>query len=99
MGATDTKPQVYNYENNTVTYNSSIYTGYSDIPQLVENYPWIVWRDGSIMTEAYTTRLAVECSLWGVLGLILEVAVNLSGLSNLHNAQYPNAPGNDIGKF
>ena len=99
MGATDTKPQVYDYKTEITTYNGSIYTGYSDVPQMVENYPWIVWKDKSVMTEAYITRLAVEISLWGLWALLLEISVNLGGLSNMHNAQFPNAPGNDIGKF
>ena len=51
------------------------------------------------MTDAYITRLAVEISLWGLWALLLEVCVNLGGLSNMQNAEFPNAPGNEIGKF
>ena len=51
------------------------------------------------MTDAYLTRLAVEISLYATLGLLLEVCVNLGGLSNMNNTEFPNAPGNDIGKF
>jgi hypothetical protein len=43
--------------------------------------------------------LIVETVLWGLAGFLLEVAVNLGGLSNISNAEFPNAPGNEIGLF
>lgn len=31
--------------------------------------------------------------------MILEVLVNLGGLANISNAEFPNAPGNEVGRF
>lgn len=81
------------------TYNGSIYTGYSDIMQIVENYPYIVWEPNSLLGEAYELRLILEIILWGGFGCLLEVLVNMGGLANIANPDYPNAPGNDIGIF
>jgi len=100
MGATEsTLPDVYDYVTEKTTYNGSIYTGYSSVPQMVENYPWLIWGKDSILSDAYIGRMAAEISCWGLLALMFEIIVNLGGLSNLHNAEYPNAPGNEIGLF
>ena len=43
--------------------------------------------------------MAAEISSWGILALIIEVVVNLGGLANISNAEFPNAPGNELGNF
>ena len=63
------------------------------------NYPFAVWTNDSYVSEPYMTRLICEVTLWGILAVVLEIGVNLAGLANLRNANYPNAPGNDIGLF
>ena len=66
---------------------------------MVENYPWVVWEADSVLSDAYVGRMAAEISSWGILALIIEVVVNLGGLANISNAEFPNAPGNELGNF
>jgi hypothetical protein len=49
--------------------------------------------------EAYEVRMILEIIMWGGWAVFLEALVNMGGLANLANSAYPNAPGNDIGRF
>lgn len=87
MGAGESKlePEVYDYSTGITTFNGSIYTGYSQIPQIVENYPFVIWEKESKINELYQTRMIIEIVLWGLWALTLEVLVNLGGLANIGN--------------
>ena len=73
------------WDTGITTYNGSIYTGYNPIPQIVENYPFVIWGSKSKISELYETRMIVEIVLWGLWALTLEILVNLGGLANIGN--------------
>jgi hypothetical protein len=69
------------------------------VPQIVENYPWIVWEAGNILGEEYYTRLILETVLWGGLAITLEIVSNIGGVALSADPEFPNGPGNDKGIF
>ena len=58
-----------------------------------------MWGPDKILGEAYELRMILEITLWGLWALALEGLVNLSGMANFNNPNYPNATGNDVGLF
>jgi hypothetical protein len=100
MGATPTLPVTETNAEGQTVYNGSPYTYYmTSFPMIVENYPLILFQTGNVMAESYYTRLILETSLWGLLGLMLAVGSNIGGISLTADPDFPNGIGNDTGNF
>ena len=98
MGSVPTKVSEVNAKGETV-WNGSEYTYMAAVPQIVENYPWTVWESGNILSTDYETRLILEIVLWGLFAVLLEIGSNIASISLSAEPEFPNAPGNDKGKF
>ena len=78
-------------------WNGSKYTYMSDVPQMVENYPWVVWEANNVLGEDYMIRLILEISLWGLLSFLLTGGCNIAGIALSADTDFPHGIGNDKG--
>jgi hypothetical protein len=99
MGAVPTTPVTTTNDKGETVYNGSIYTYTSAVPQVVENYPWVIWESGNTLAEEYYIRLILEVTLWGLLAVALEIGSNIAGIALSADPNFPNGVGNDKGIY
>ena len=99
MGATPTLPVTTTNDKGETVYNGSPATYLASFPMIVENYPWVVWEEGNVLSEEYQLRLILEASLWGLTALALEVGSNIGGIALSADPDFPNGIGNDTGNY
>ena len=53
MGATPTEPVTTTNDKGETVYNGYPYTYLASVPMIVENYPYVVWDKGNVLSEDY----------------------------------------------